>query len=121
MDYAIGLANFDFTIIRGVSETIRFWDWKKEDNLGNIYPINLTGKIIRAQFKADPCDFYPDFEKSTENGGLLVGNSVVDMVFGEETLDYRSDVYYYDILIIDDNERLTMVYGKVVLTGVITR
>lgn len=121
MDYNIDLNQVDITLIRGVSEVFRFWGWEKVDNEGNIIPWDLIGKEIKVQFKSD-LNGTADLELTVANGGLkLFSPTKLDLIFGENTLNLRKDLYYYDVLIIENGERITTVRGKLILTGVVTK
>ncbi|MGJ1329407.1 hypothetical protein [Sphingobacterium multivorum] len=121
MEYNKDLGEFDITLIRGVSETIRFWNIEKVDETGSVVKWDITGKTIRVHFKSDPCNSNPDLEKTVNNGGVVIYEDSFDIKFGIETLDLSNEVYLYDILVIDGDERYTIVHGKLILTGVITK
>lgn len=122
MDYNIDLNSVDITLIRGVSEVFRFWGWEKLDSDGNIVTWDLTGKEIRVQFKSDVNYGNTDLELSIENGGLkLQTPTELDLIFGQNTLNLRNDIYFYDVLIVEDGKRITTVRGKLILTGVVTK
>lgn len=121
MDYNIDLNSVDITLIRGVSEVFRFWGWEKVDGEGKIVSWDLTGKEIRVQFKSD-LNGTADLELSIANGGLkLESPTKLDLIFGQNTLNLCNDLYYYDVLIIENGERITTVRGKLILTGVVTK
>lgn len=121
MDYNIDLNKVDITLIRGVSEVFRFWGWEKVDSNGHIVHWDLTDKEIRVQFRSDP-NGRLDLELTKSNLGLkVVSPTVLDLQFGENTLNMPGDVYYYDVLIIEDGQRITAVRGKLILTGVVTK
>lgn len=122
MDYNVDLNDFDITLVRGTTEDIVFWGWEViDEETGDIVPWNLTGKTVRAQFKTDLNADIPALELTVANGGLTVEPTVVTMHFGVNTLDLKCDVYYYDILVIDGTDRTTMVKGKLILTGIVTK
>ncbi|MGJ1335657.1 hypothetical protein [Sphingobacterium siyangense] len=121
MEYNTDLGQFDFTLIRGVSEQVKFWDVEKVDDKGKIIPWDLTGKTVKIHFKTYESDSAFAMEKSVDNGGVVIDKNSITVKFGDETLSLKRDVYYYDILIIDNSERNTIVQGKLTLTGVITK
>lgn len=122
MDYNIDLNEFDITVVRGTTEEFKFWGWEVVDeDTGDIVPFSLTGKEIRVQFKPDLNDSDIALELSVANGGLKIEPTVLTMNFGLNTIDLKCDVYFYDILVIDGNERTTMVKGKLILTGIVTK
>lgn len=121
MDYNIDLNSVDITLIRGVSEVFRFWGWEKVDSEGKIIKWDLTGKVIKVQFKSD-LNVSPELELTFANGGLrLESPTKLDLVFGENTLNLCKDLYFYDVLIIENGQRVTTVRGKLILTGIVTR
>ncbi|MEI2274709.1 hypothetical protein OHD16_21360 [Sphingobacterium sp. ML3W] len=122
MDYNIDLNEFDITVIRGTSEEFKFWGWEVvEESTGNIVPWSLMGKNIRIQFKSDLNTSDIALELTIGNKGLTVEPTVLTLHFGLNTIELKRDVYYYDILIIDGSERATMVRGKLILTGIVTK
>lgn len=122
MDYNVDLNEFDITVVRGTTEDFKFWGWEViEESTGNIMPFSLTGKDIRVQFKTDLNVSSPDLELTVSNGGLTVEPTVLTLHFGTNTLNLKKDVYYYDILVIDGAVRTTMIKGKLILTGIVTK
>lgn len=122
MDYNIDLNEFDITVIRGTTEDFRFWGWEVVDeDTGDIVPFSLTDKELRVQFKQDLNESEVALELTVANGGLKIEPTVLTMTFGLNTIDLKNDLYYYDILIIDGAERITMVKGKLILTGIVTK
>lgn len=120
MDYNVDINHYDITLVRGVNESVRFWDWKKMDDTGNIVPWKLVGKEIRVQFRSSLNDSFIALELTLENGGLTIQETVLDLNFGVNTLNLTKDIYFYDILIVDGNNRIISIRGKLILTGVIT-
>ncbi|WP_336828521.1 hypothetical protein [Sphingobacterium multivorum] len=121
MEYNTDLGQFDIKLIRGVNETIRYWDFKKLDDTGKTVPWDLTGKTVRIHFKSDINNEEPDLEKTVANGGIVIDENSLDLKFGSETLNLKKDVYLYDLLVIENADRYTLVQGKLILTGVITK
>ncbi|WP_454880663.1 hypothetical protein [Sphingobacterium detergens] len=122
MDYNIDLNEFDITVIRGTTEEFQFWGWEVvEEDTGDIVPFTLSGKDIRVQFKRDLNNNNIALELTVANGGLKIEPTILTMIFGLNTIDLKNDLYYYDILIIDGTERTTMVKGKLILTGIVTK
>lgn len=121
MDYNLDINHFDIKLIRGMSEVIRFWGWEKVDSDGVIVPWDLIGKEIKVQFKSD-VNGSVDLELTFANGGLnFESPTKLDLIFGQNTLNLCKDLYYYDVLIIENGERITTVRGKLILTGVVTK
>ncbi|WP_333802570.1 hypothetical protein [Sphingobacterium multivorum] len=122
MDYNLDLNEFDITLIRGTTEEFKFWGWEVvEEDTGDIVPFTLTGKEVKVQFKSDLNQEDVALELNVQNGGLTIEPTILTMNFGTNTINLKSDVYYYDILVIDGIERTTFVKGKLILTGIVTK
>ncbi|WP_286709580.1 MULTISPECIES: hypothetical protein [Sphingobacterium] len=122
MDYNLDLNEFDITLIRGTTEEFKFWGWEVvEEDTGDIVPFTLTGKEVKVQFKSDLNQEDVALELNVQNVGLTIEPTILTMNFGTNTINLKSDVYYYDILVIDGIERTTFVKGKLILTGIVTK
>lgn len=122
MDYNIDLNEFDITLIRGTTEEFKFWGWEViDEDTGDIVPFTLTGKEVKVQFKSDLNQDEIALGLTVANGGLKIEPTILTMNFGVNTIDLKKDLYYYDILVIDNTERTTFVKGKLILTGIVTK
>lgn len=109
-------AILDIHIVQGDTQEIvlSFYDDKGE-------PINLAPFTLKMDIKATLSTVAPIVAIKSVGAGLVKDGHVLTIQFGSETLAWKGEEYYYDLLFVDGAKQSRNIRGKIFVTKSVTQ
>lgn len=103
-------------VIRGNDKTIQL-----RNIVVNNVTLDFTDINPRVQFKSIvDADITPVFDKTVDNGGMIVTNESITLLFAKETNKLQMGKYFGDLLVNINDKEVTIVRFDLYLSGVVT-